>query len=436
MEIIEHASAVYLLNALWQIPLLYAAAWLAIRLLHHAAPRTHHRVWVATLLLQAILPASDLPILALWRGSHDSPSGDSTGVTTLIGRASARAASLLHLPPMLLHLLLAAYACVLFGCGVRLFWTFSRTRAIKRDARPLTLSGAARQSCFYLETLPPAHLGTSCLIAGPVALGIVQPWILFPPDLIDSLSGSDFEAVLTHEFAHIRRHDFLKNLLYQCVTLPIAFHPVLRLTRTRVSETRELVCDWDAARALDGAKPYAHSLLRLASLLAAYPPAGIHHALGIAEANIFERRIMQLTQSPARPSTGRRILLASAAGIIALATCASASALRLRVAPPATPLQDPLKVASRDMQAADKKMPVYPAEAKANHDTVDGSVLLSVLIGKDGLVKEIHVQQSLRPDYDASALEAVKQWRWTPVLVNGEPTEVETTVTVSYSHGE
>ena len=56
----------YLFNALWQIPLLFAAAWLATRMLRRAHPRVEHRVWVAALLLQIALPACSLHIGTLW----------------------------------------------------------------------------------------------------------------------------------------------------------------------------------------------------------------------------------------------------------------------------------------------------------------------------------------------------------------------------------
>ena len=78
-----------------------------------------------------------------------------------------------------------------------------------------------------------------------------------------------------------------------------------------------------------------------------------------------------------------------------------------------------------------KKQPVYPAEAKEKKDT-DGSVVLDAIIGKDGLVQNLRIKKSLRKDYDRSALEAVREWRYKPYL-NGNPTEVNTTVTVTYS---
>jgi hypothetical protein len=52
----------YLFNALWQIPMVFAAAWIATRILRRAGPRIEHRVWVAALLLQVALPASSVRI--------------------------------------------------------------------------------------------------------------------------------------------------------------------------------------------------------------------------------------------------------------------------------------------------------------------------------------------------------------------------------------
>ncbi len=47
----------YVLNSLWQVPLVFAAAWVAARMLRSAGPRAEHRVWVGALLLEAVVPA-------------------------------------------------------------------------------------------------------------------------------------------------------------------------------------------------------------------------------------------------------------------------------------------------------------------------------------------------------------------------------------------
>ena len=55
----------YLLNALWQVPLVFAAAWMAARLARPLGPRTEHRVWAGALILQAILPLCQFHLAGL-----------------------------------------------------------------------------------------------------------------------------------------------------------------------------------------------------------------------------------------------------------------------------------------------------------------------------------------------------------------------------------
>ena len=74
--------------------------------------------------------------------------------------------------------------------------------------------------------------------------------------------------------------------------------------------------------------------------------------------------------------------------------------------------------------------PVYPQDARAAR--VQGVVILEVIIGDDGAVSNAHVLRSI-PLLDAAALDAVRQWRFTPTLVNGVPTPVIMTVTVNFS---
>jgi protein TonB len=74
--------------------------------------------------------------------------------------------------------------------------------------------------------------------------------------------------------------------------------------------------------------------------------------------------------------------------------------------------------------------PVYPALAKQAR--VTGIVILEAIIGKDGAVSEVHVLSG-HPLLQQAAVDAVSQWKYKPTLLNGEPVEVQTTVTVNFS---
>jgi protein TonB len=73
--------------------------------------------------------------------------------------------------------------------------------------------------------------------------------------------------------------------------------------------------------------------------------------------------------------------------------------------------------------------PVYPAIARANK--VQGLVILEAVIGENGRVRNVRVLRSI-PLLDAAAVEAVRQWVFSPTLLNGEPVPVVMTVTVAF----
>jgi protein TonB len=78
--------------------------------------------------------------------------------------------------------------------------------------------------------------------------------------------------------------------------------------------------------------------------------------------------------------------------------------------------------------------PVYPDQARA--ERIEGTVIVEALIGTDGRVIDVHVLRSVHPLLDASAVEAVSQWEYTPTLLNGEPVELIMSITVPFALAE
>lgn len=77
-----------------------------------------------------------------------------------------------------------------------------------------------------------------------------------------------------------------------------------------------------------------------------------------------------------------------------------------------------------------KVQPTYPPLARTAR--VQGSVVLAAIIGKDGTIQNLHVISG-HPLLTQAALDAVKQWRYRPYILNGEPVEVDTQVTVNFN---
>ncbi|MGA7158376.1 MAG: M56 family metallopeptidase [Acidobacteriaceae bacterium] len=436
----------YLLNCLWQAPLLFAAAWLATRPLRRRSPAAEHRIWVATLFLQLTLPAitlsprqllNALEQLIPWHTAHTT-----TTALITITTGPAQAHTGLELPAAIVALILAAYALTLLYFAARLLHGLRNTAALSRNTQPIALTPEAAATwsrCAQHFHVPNAQLAESTAAPYPLTIGLRSPRILLPKNLAATISPDDLAAALAHEFAHIHRRDFAKNLAYAALSIPIAFHPILWLTRTRIEETREILCDTLAAQALTGAEPYARSLLRLAALFIDTPHRNLH-AIGIFDTTIFERRLMNLTQKPTHLRTLQRIALTIAVLTLGIATCASALALRLNVTASATsaPAQTPehskaLPVQARVIngQRITFVEPVYPASAKKAK--LNGTVVLAAVIGKDGTIKSLHVFSSTSPIFDSAALKAVRRWTYKPYLLNGKPVEVDTHITVNFA---
>jgi TonB family protein len=433
----------YLLNSLWQVPLVFAAAWLAARLLRPLGPTREHCVWVAALLLEAILPAfsvqawGTLRALLVFALSTGSTQGGKVSVVMGPGNGLVS----LHLSATLPIFIATTYALIILYFFVRLVWRIAQTHTLRRDSVPTILSPDICRFwavCAQRLHVPDAALALSSCILGPLTLGVRKRLVLLPTTMVD-LAAEDLHVVIAHEFAHMRRRDFAKNLAYEILTLLVSYHPIHWLLREQLIETREEICDQLAADLVAGRQRYARSLLRLAALLVEGRAIPSTHAIGIFDANAFERRIMKLTANPQTTGIFTRIALLAASVVLALGTCVSALALRTDVTLPLAPeasgaaaFDGPHKINGGIMagQILSKTQPVYPTEAKAAK--VQGSVVLHAIIGTDGQVQNLTVISG--PELlCASALQAVSKWIYKPYLLNGEPTEVDTTITVNYT---
>ncbi|HTJ29231.1 MAG TPA: M56 family metallopeptidase [Acidobacteriaceae bacterium] len=443
----------FAVNAVWRVALLYAAAWLLARLVRPLGARAEHRVWVGALLLEVMLPACSLSLhpaelvsrmIALL---HPSTSG-SGEVRVLLGPALA-GGDAVHLPTLLMQLSAALYLCVTVYFAARLAWGLWRTHQLVRASTMLTLPANAAsfwtRICRMMQlSVDEIGVAVSSSLRSPMTIGLSRRWLLLPTAFLNEVSEAELEAACAHECAHMRRNDFAKNLLYSLLALPVTFHPLAWRTLAGIRESRELICDALAASALTNQKRYARSLLRLAERLtsAAMREPRTMHAIGIFDANIFERRIMRLTH-PTLPVRGlRRFVTIALCALSATAICASALAWRAEINPQATSETNPDAAKSKHVKhvlisssvaqgnLVTKTNPVYPKEAKENR--IEGAVILQAVIGKDGAIKELRVKDGPK-ELQKSALDAVRQWKYRPYLLNGDPVEVETTINVVYS---
>ena len=139
-----------------------------------------------------------------------------------------------------------------------------------------------------------------------------------------------------------------------------------------------------------------------------------------------------------RPETGIEAGVANASGviggIIGGVTGGVVGGLEAAPPPPPPPPPPPAPVRVGGQIRAPQKIkdvrPVYPAIAQSAR--VQGIVIIEATIGPNGQVQEAKVLRSI-PLLDAAALDAVKQWQFTPTMLNGVPVPVIMTVTVNFT---
>ncbi len=430
----------YLLNALWQAPLVFATGWLAARALRRLGAAAEHRLWVGVLALESILPALSAAswdwLLALLAPGR---AGGESHVTVILSEGTAVGA--VPLPGAILTAVALFYCATLVYFAARLAWQWNALRVLRNDATPMTLTGEAALSwlrCADRFGVECATVARSSHVAGPLTIGLRNKLLLLPATMATTLSDAEMQTVLAHEFAHMRRNDFAKNIAYELLSIPMRFHPACWLVRRRITETRELVCDAMAA-AIGGRTYYARSLLRLAAGLVAGSSVRTPQAIGIFDTTTFERRVMRLTETQREVKGARRLAIAAVCAALAVGTCASALALRMHVDAAAVGVgagngeaSTPITVPAKEMVTLvlKKVPPVYPPDAKKAR--VQGAVELSAVIGKDGSVEDLKVLSGPKM-LRQSALDAVRQWTYKPYLLNGEPVEVNTKIHIIYS---
>jgi TonB family protein len=339
----------YILNSIWQVPLIALVALGCAALLRRTALSVRHRLWVTAIIASVLLPlasASGWFNALFGSASHFHRKNGSTITLIMDGENSVRSMSALHGSPWLA--LSVANALIIVWLGFVLYraaclvWGWQRTRAIVRDAAAAVLPDEVNALWQRLQQrfqISATRILISDQIATPATVGARRSVVLLPPPLLSIASEAEFAAIFAHESAHIQRGDFLLNLFYEVLLVPVFYHPAIWILRSRLEDSRELVCDELAADQVDSAANYARSLIRIAESLSPGPCAPAH-ALGIFEGQNLERRIMTLLDRA--PRLGRRTaaMVVIGCSLVFGTCCVAASAFNFQ---PAAVVSEELK---------------------------------------------------------------------------------------------
>ncbi len=434
------AIASYAVNSVWEVPLIAAAGWAASRVLKRLGPATEHVVWVSTLVLAVLTP-----VLPLWRWISELLYGmtglrEHFAVTLIAGNgAAAGAANAAFLSPQVIYVLLALYAAALMYFAGRLALSLHRTVRLLREASPMALDTSKERiwrHCLGTLSISDASVLQSERVTGPVTISLRRPALLLPPGFPEGCSGEDFLAAIAHECAHIERRDFLKNLLYEALSLPIAFHPVTWMVKSQIAETREMICDETAtSRAIDS-QSYTESLLRLASMVSSSAQAISFHAIGIFDANILEKRIMMIQAKKQRLNLWVRYGLIVPSALVLLSAAIGAGRMAVAIAP-----QDSGKISGEVYKVGEDVSapklissvePEFPKSERGKKGKFEGTCLVGLTVDENGLPQDVHIIRSLQREFDRQAIGAVQRYRFKPAMKAGTPVAVSLKVEVNF----
>jgi beta-lactamase regulating signal transducer with metallopeptidase domain/HEAT repeat protein len=154
-------------------------------------------------------------------------------------------------------------------CSLRplLGWrTLRRLRRLGVSPAPDELVAALRRVSIRLGVRPAVRVMQSTLARVPVVVGYVQPLILLPVSLVTNIPIGQLEAILAHELAHVRRHDFVVNLLQTLVETLFFYHPAVWWLSRRIRIEREHCCDDIVVTSLGNRIEYGRALVAVEEL--------------------------------------------------------------------------------------------------------------------------------------------------------------------------
>ncbi len=178
----------------------------------------------------------------------------------------------------------AVWLAGVLACSVWHVGGWLRVQRLRRGAQPLadgTNEGHWRAASDRLSNMLGVRRAVRLLkltgggardLAGPVVVGVLRPAVVIPAAVLTGLTPSQVEAVLAHELAHIRRHDYFINLLQTLVETLLFYHPAVWWASARIRAERENCCDDLAASAVGDSHAYAAALAALAEVAVAQQP--------------------------------------------------------------------------------------------------------------------------------------------------------------------
>lgn len=264
-----------LLHFVWQGLLVGWAVTLAMYLLRKARPQTRYAVACGGMLLCAVLPLSGILLQLAESRTVAAPIinvfsvGDGATWTSVLTESRTENPTLTALRdllrrqlPWIVGLWLLGAALMALRLAIGLKWVADHTRANEYTSNPYwqrRLSELARRFGIEMHV----RLGVADKLDSPITAGCWKPIVLVPAALVTGMPADLLEALLAHELAHIKRNDYLVNLIQSAIEIVLFYHPSVWAISRRIRIEREQIADDLAVGMLGQPQKLAQALSQL-----------------------------------------------------------------------------------------------------------------------------------------------------------------------------
>ena len=310
-----------LMHSLWQGALIAACLWVSLKLLHNIAARIKYHL--SLLSLTALASWFVVTWIQQWQRLqaitvHVTAATRDTGVEHSYTISSLPAEGnteiwMRHLLPnmehafpvlVLVYMVGLALMILRFGFGIGRLLQTRYTGILPADAYWMERLSQLKDKLVITRKV---QLFYSSRINMPMMLGIFKPIILLPIATIAQLNVDQVEAILLHELAHIKRQDYLVNMLQIVVETGLFFNPFMWWISAGIRREREHCCDDLVLAQTQQPLPYATALATLEASRNAAQPLTL--AAG-GQRHFLFNRIKRMTEMKKNPLNYGRLAAA------------------------------------------------------------------------------------------------------------------------------
>ncbi len=329
-----------LLHSLWQCALIGALAWLALRRLRDGSPQARYLVACMALAACVLWPVAEIAkqlSMAAHMPDRIATAASARDIASMLAAfvGSDRptdAMSILEAGLPWIVAIWAAGACLMLlrlAGGLR--WVHRLRRAARDCEDPAWQTRLDRLAQRF--GLSGVRLAIFDDTGGPLSIGVWRPMVLVPASLLARMPVDMLEALLAHELAHIRRYDYLANLLQRAAEALMFHHPVVWWLSHHIRHEREQAADRLAAAVIGEPRRLAMALYALdrhasGQTIApdAYSP--IPTLAQAAHGGHLMSRIQSLLRTERRSAPGAILIPAAGLALACLACIAYAQSTR------------------------------------------------------------------------------------------------------------